>query len=251
MKKSVKTMAVTAALAVMIPFSAYAATTSGDSAASGDAKAEQTEKGHRGLGAEKFGRGAIGEEVLGLLKLDEETYRDKLKSGLTLAEIAEEQGVSRDNLKNALTEANNQKVEEQKQRFASNLDAWIDAKPGADRAFGKSGHLTGDADLSAIAEALGLTSDELKTQLKTGKSIADLAADKGVDVQALVESQKTAIEKRVNEALQAGELTQEQADEKLAKAGEKAERIVNGDGWAGGHSRHGAGKPGAAADASE
>ncbi|OXS61781.1 hypothetical protein B1A99_04005 [Cohnella sp. CIP 111063] len=255
MRKSVKTFGITAALAVMIPFSAYAATVSGDTSASGGAKAAPIEESHRGFGAELFGKGEVGEEVLELLKLDKETYREKLKAGSTLAQIAEEQGVSRESLKAALTEAHDKKLEERKQKFADGLDALIDAQPrtGGHHS-GKGADRIASADLTAIAGALGLTADELKAQLKEGKTIADVAADKGVDVQKLVDAQKAAIEKSVAEALQAGEITQEQADKKLAEAGERAERIVEGGFRHGGGERgHGAGKPAkpnAAADSS-
>ncbi len=245
MRKSVKTFGMTAALAVMIPLSAYAATTSGEPSASGGATSAPVEKSHRGFGAELSGKGAIGEEVLELLKLDEEAYREKRKAGSTLAEIAEEQGVSRDSLKAALTEANDRKLEERKQRFAEGLDALIDAAPRAEGESGKGVFGRAEAaDLSAVAEALGLTADELKTQLKEGKTIAGIAEDKGVEAQMLIDAQKAAIEKRVNEALQAGKLTQEQADKQLAAAGEQAERIVGGGFRHGGGERgHGSGKP--------
>ena len=244
MRKSVKTFGITAALAVMIPLSAYAASSSGDASASNGAAAAPIEKGHKGFGgAGLSGKDAVGEEVLALLKLDRETYREKTKAGSTLAEIAEEQGVSRDSLKAALTEAYNKKLEERKQQFADGLDAWIDAEP---RAGGHSGPgflgRAGAADLNAAAEALGLTADELKAQLKEGKTIADIAADKGVDVQKVVDAQKAAIEKRVNEALEAGKLTQEQADKQLAAAEETARRIVDGGFPGGGERGHGAGK---------
>ncbi len=247
MRKTVKTLGITAALAVMIPFSAYAATTSGSVSPSESATAAPVDKGHRGFGPELSGRGAVGEEVLELLKLDKDAYREKAKSGLTLGEIADQQDVSRDSLKSALTAAYNRQLEERKQQFAEGLDAMIDAKPHTGGELGHKG------DLTAIAEALGLTADELKAQLKEGKSLADVAGDKGIDVQKLVDAQKTAIEKRVGEALQAGEITQEQADKRLAEAGEQAERIVNGGFRFGGDERGHGGfgkhvKPGEASD---
>ena len=78
-----------------------------------------------------------------------------------------------------------------------------------------------------------------------------MAGDKGVDVQKLIDAQKAEIEKRVGEVLKAGEITQEQADKKLAEAGEQAERIVNGGFRFGGGERGHGGfgkhvKPGAA-----
>jgi hypothetical protein len=83
---------------------------------------------------------------------------------------------------------------------------------------------------------LGLSADEVKAQLKAGKSLADLATEKGVDVQKLIDAQTAAITASINEALAAGKLTQEQADKQLVNAADRAEKIVNGKGFGdGGH----------------
>lgn len=42
--------------------------------------------------------------------------------------------------------------------------------------------------VDAAATALGITTEELKTELEAGKTIADVATDKGVDVQAVIDS---------------------------------------------------------------
>ncbi|MCU1386678.1 MAG: hypothetical protein JWL72_16 [Ilumatobacteraceae bacterium] len=59
--------------------------------------------------------------------------------------------------------------------------------------------------LDAAATALGVTSDELKTDLEAGKTIADIAKDKGVDVQkvidAIVAVETTELTKLVTDAV--------------------------------------------------
>lgn len=49
---------------------------------------------------------------------------------------------------------------------------------------GGRGHLDGAA-LEAAAKALGMTTDELTTALQSGKTLEDLATDKGVDIQTV------------------------------------------------------------------
>lgn len=44
------------------------------------------------------------------------------------------------------------------------------------------------AGLDAAATALGITTDELKTELQDGKTIADVASEKGVDVQKVIDA---------------------------------------------------------------
>jgi hypothetical protein len=81
---------------------------------------------------------------------------------------------------------------------------------------GFGGGLGNQAALEAAAEALGMTADELSTQLWGGKTLAELADEAGVDLQdvrdavdaANLEATKAAIEQAVTD----GSMTQAQAD---------------------------------------
>ena len=74
----------------------------------------------------------------------------------------------------------------------------------------------GESLLSITAEKLGLTTDELVTELKAEKSIADLATDKGVSLDTIVEALVASRSERMAELVKDGGLTQEQADAHLA-----------------------------------
>lgn len=81
---------------------------------------------------------------------------------------------------------------------------------------GGRGGFCGTAGLEAAAGVLGITSDELTTQLRAGESLADQADKAGVDVAdvlaaidtACVQAQRDAIEQAVTD----GTLTREKAD---------------------------------------
>lgn len=239
MKKYVKTIGIATVLAVMIPLSAYAATTSTGSdssaAATSGLTAVQSGKMDGRWGHGKHGRhGLMSQEVLDLLKLDKAALKEKLRAGKTLAQIAEEQGVSREALKKAMTDAFNKRLEEHKKTFADNLDKMIDSQPHLLEGRGSGLHVF--KDFTAMSKVLGLTTDEIKKGLREGKSLADLAAEQKVDVQKLIDAQKTSITSVINQAVKDGKLTQAQAKEKLAKAEELAEKIVNGKGF--GHRGH-------------
>jgi len=226
MNKLAKALGITTALAVMIPLGAYAASSTTGSS-SGDAK-QQTIIHGKGEFRGGFGhKEAVSQEVLDLLKLDRKTLQEKLSSGKTLAQVAEEQGVSRDKLKQTLTDAFNKTLDEQKKQFASNLDNMVDGKleKGGKFGFGMK------QDLTEAAKLLGLTADELKTQLSSGKSLADIAKEKNVDVQKLIDAQKTAMISSIDQAVKDGNMTQEQADKLKADAANIAEKMVNGKGF--------------------
>ena len=248
MRKTFKMLAAAAMLTAMIPLGAYAAPgTDGTQAAQDSARLKARNEVHHHLPSLGF-RGAFGQDLLDLLKLDHETLRAKLAEGKTLAQIAEEQGVSRDELKKALTDSYNRKLEEQKARFAENLDKLLDtAQPqrgpwGKGRpegatidkgGFGARVHFNFSSNLDEAAELLGVTGEELKQALREGKSLADLAQEKGVDVQKLIDLHVNAWTQKIDQALNDGKITQEQAEKLKADAVNIATHLVNAKGWPG------------------
>jgi len=85
------------------------------------------------------------------------------------------------------------------------------------RGWGRGGHGLRDAvALQAAADALGMTPEELTTQLWGGKTLADLADEKGValeDVQAAVTAaHEAAYRDAIAQAVENGTITQENAD---------------------------------------
>jgi hypothetical protein len=76
--------------------------------------------------------------------------------------------------------------------------------------------LCGEAGLEAAAEALGMTTDELSTQLWGGKTLADLADEKTVDLQTVRDAVEAACKQATRDAIEQavtdGRLSREQAD---------------------------------------
>ena len=84
------------------------------------------------------------------------------------------------------------------------------------RGFGFGRGFFGQAELEAAAKALGLTADELSTQLWGGRTLADLADKAGVELQtvrdAVEAARETALRDAIEQAVEDGYLTREQAD---------------------------------------
>jgi hypothetical protein len=86
--------------------------------------------------------------------------------------------------------------------------------------FGFGRGVGGQAGLEAAAELLGMTADELSTQLWGGRTLADLADKAGVDLQTLRDAVETAnlaameaaMRDAIEQALENDYITQEQAD---------------------------------------
>ena len=68
----------------------------------------------------------------------------------------------------------------------------------------------------AAAKALGLTPEELFSELHSGKTLSDVAKDKGVDIktvtQAIADARQAAMKKAVEQAVTDGRMTRDQAD---------------------------------------
>ena len=94
----------------------------------------------------------------------------------------------------------------------------VGAGPGAGRSrgFGPAAGQPGVAH-EAIAAALGMTSDELFAAQRGGKTVADLAQEKGVDLETVVTAAVGAHKQALDAQVQAGQLTQTQADQMQAR----------------------------------
>lgn len=78
---------------------------------------------------------------------------------------------------------------------------------------GRHGHRF---DLATAAKALGLSEAELRTELRAGKTLADIADERDVPQADLVAALVKAGRARLAQAVTDGRLTQAQADEKAA-----------------------------------
>lgn len=80
-------------------------------------------------------------------------------------------------------------------------------------------HLLWDDDsapmYTALADALGLDLDALAAELQSGKTVAQLAQEYGVDLSAVTTAAQTALQQHLDEMVAAGLLTQTQAEDRL------------------------------------
>ena len=177
-------------------------------------------------------RGLVGitAEVTGL---SEDEIIAALEDGQTFAEIAEGEGVDPQEIVDAALAAAEAKLEgavedgrmteEQMaqilERLAEDLPERLE-QPWQPR--GAAGGVFGQFNegfwtmYDAVAEALGLTPESLFTELHDGKSVAEVAEEQGVEMEAVRDAmEETRIEARkqaIEQAVENGRLTQEQAD---------------------------------------
>ena len=91
---------------------------------------------------------------------------------------------------------------------------------------GHGGPLFGGID--AAAKFLGLTDAQLRDQLMSGKSLADIAKDKGKSVDDLKAAIKDGVKTKLDAAVKDKKLTQDQEDKILKELDSHLDDIVNG-----------------------
>jgi hypothetical protein len=187
-------------------------------------------------------------ELATLLGLTEDQLQEERKAGKSLATIAASQGVDVQKVIDlrvaTLTKDLDQRLadskitqtqyDEQKTRIATKATASVNnIFTGKDRGgdHGRKGALGGlgfniqsNAD---IASLLGLTTDELGTQMKAGKSLSALSAEKGVAVDTIKAQVTTMLNTALDKQLADGKITQTQHDAKKAKLAVQAAKIVS------------------------
>ena len=109
----------------------------------------------------------------------------------------------------------------------STVDSDKKAEKDCDGKRKSRGKFKGDGSkLTVLAEALGMTADEVAEALRGGQTVADLAGDKADEViDALVQNATEQIQAKVAD----GSLDQDKADEMIASLEEKITAFVNGE----------------------
>ena len=191
---------------------------------------------HRGPG----GRGFPGMDVAAkTLKLTPEELTKQLMAGKSLADIAKAQGVPKQTLIDALVTAGQTALDKEKAALPDQIAKLVDASrpagkdgpggfgPGFGPGKGQGGPGMGAPGLDAPAKALGMSVADLQTALKSGKTYAQIAKDKGVDKQKVIDALVAEAKTRSAAAVKAGKITQAEADKHLAELTKRITEMVD------------------------
>ncbi len=87
----------------------------------------------------------------------------------------------------------------------------------------------GGCNLEAAAEAIGIDEADLRSELDAGATIAEVAASNGVSVDVVIDAMVEQKAERIAAKVDAGRITQAEADEKLAEVEDRITDRVNGE----------------------
>ena len=82
--------------------------------------------------------------------------------------------------------------------------------------------------LDAAASYLGITTDQLRTQLQSGKSLADIAKAQNKSVAGLEQAIVSAVQSKLDQAVKDGRLTSDEESQILARLKASIDNLVNG-----------------------
>jgi hypothetical protein len=105
------------------------------------------------------------------------------------------------------------------------------ARPEGRPGMGRDGRGPG---LDAATTVLGMGEDELRAALQEGRSLAEIAQDRGIDPQVVIDAMVAGLQDHLAEEVASGERTQEEADARMAEATGRITAMVNGEMPAGG-----------------
>lgn len=213
----------------------------------GEAQEDGTRNGRRRgngelreLASQVFNRDEMKAVVADALGLEVADLDAAKEAGTRLSELAEAQGVEIDAAKEAVQAYRETAVadavaagtitEEQGEQLLSH-----EGRRGKGGKHGRRGGRLGglvdrEAVKTAVADTLGISVEELEAAKEAGTSIEELAAENGVEVEeirAAVEAVKT---EAVQQAVEDGTITQEQADRILSGEGKRGHRGGNFNG---------------------
>lgn len=192
--------------------------------------------GHRGEGL------ATAAEVLGM---SEEDLRAALAEGSSIAEVAEEQGVDLQSVIDALVANATERLDELEAALPERMTELVNRTDWGQHERPGRGHHGPPLTLESAAETIGITADELRTALRDGSTVAEVAEANDVDAQTVIDALVADATTRIDAAVAAGDLDAERAEAMKAALPERITALVNGEGpgpRAGGpQGRHGGG----------
>ena len=151
-----------------------------------------------------------------------------------LSKVAAKLGIGEDKLKTAVDEAYSETIDEQVAAGQLTQDQADRLKErGFELApmFGPRGGRVGGAHLmESAATALGISADDLMTQLRDGKSLADVAEAQGISVDKLKTDLLAQVKTELDTLVSDGKITQSQADDVYSRTESNIDTIINATG---------------------
>ena len=187
--------------------------------------------------------GQLLQTVADALGLAREDIMAQLQDGATLAEVITSNGGTVDAVVSAiLTQAEthlseavaegritqeqaDERLAEMSERVTDAINNGIERPDRPDRPNVRDG---AREVIGAVVDATGLEARDILQQMRDGATLAEIIEANGASVDAITDSFMTSVSDHLSEQVANGNITQEQADERLARAEEMLTNLLNG-----------------------
>lgn len=191
--------------------------------------------GGPGLGMRGEGKAdhlATAAEVLGMTA---EELRTELQSGKSIADVAAEKNVDKQKVIDALVAAATARIDQMKSELPQRMSELVerDGLPGGPGGPGRFGHHRGPGMVNAVddaATAIGVPVQDLRDALAGGKSIAQVAEEKGKNLDEVKKAMIADANERIDRALADAKITQDQATKMKADVASHIDEVVQREG---------------------
>jgi uncharacterized protein YidB (DUF937 family) len=154
--------------------------------------------------------------------------RSALRDGQTIADVAEERGVDLQTVIDAMVAEATERIDERAaeakedlpERITDLVNGEVPDHPGGPRGGIRAG-------FDAAAQALGISAEDLRSALRDGRTIADVAEEQGIDVQAVIDAMVAEATTHIDEEVAEGDLDADRAAELKEDLPERITDLVN------------------------
>lgn len=180
-------------------------------------------------GSDKFIR-----DMASIIGVDASSLKQQLKGGKSLVDVAKTRGIDETTLIAKIKAAQKQRLSDAvkagklTQAEANKRSEWFDnhAKQIVERKgmppHGSRHHHM----LKASAKAIGISHEELKAQLKSGKTILQVAQSKGISKNELTERLTANLKAKLDKRVAAGKMTAEEEKTVLSRCSQRIEMLI-------------------------
>ncbi|MBC9785171.1 DUF2680 domain-containing protein [Heliobacterium chlorum] len=179
------------------------------------------------------------EDLATIFSMDKDALKTELQSGKTMLEIAQAKGISKDDLiAKMVTDAENRidkavkdgkvtsdKATQMKANLKDRITAAVERKADPSKANGKRGMIGNH--FQKVTEILNMQPNELKDEMKAGKSLAEIAQSQGIAPEDLKAKMIEAAKQNIDSLVQQGKMTQEKADQVKQGLEKRIDGMIN------------------------
>jgi len=222
------------------------ASAAGDSGtAPGPSPGAHSRGGFGGFGG--FGGVNLLQDAAGVIGISEQTLQSDLQSGQTVAQVAAANGSSAQDVISALVgdettainslESSGKISSSQAGQIESGLTQMVTSFVNQTRPSGGpragAGGLSQQAAVQAAATAIGISASTLQSDLRSGKSIADIASANNVSTGSVITAVTSAVDSQISSLESSGKITSAQASTLTSEVQSRVTDWVDGTypGW--------------------